>query len=360
MAASGEACEGEEEARYQVGDRVMVRREDSKVRWRKPHIRTPGYLFGSVGVVERVLGTFPDPEHAAFQFGGNTTSPSQTLYLVTFTQEDLWAHSHSRDLVTAEIYQSWLQQVKEEDPGEESDNVVIVPSSNTEEVDHGDHVHDSRYDTELESIRREMTTDDPLGLRMAEILLKVLISREILDILEVNAVMEMMDNAGKMLGGQRLVVKAWTDPQFKERLLRDGNAAAAELGIIASNANAPTKFVVVENTETEHHLIVCTLCSCYPSAVMGMAPAWYKSRAYRARAIRQPREVLEEFGLRVPREVTVVVHDSTADCRYMVLPLRPAHTEGWSEEELQRIISRDSLIGVAVPTAESRRELSSC
>merc|ERR1719450_997947 len=158
-----------------------------------------------------------------------------------------------------------------------------------------------------------------------------------------------MDNAGKTLGGQRLVVKAWTDPEFKQRLLEDGNAAAAELGIVASNANAPTKLLVVENTDTEHHLIVCTLCSCYPSAVMGMAPAWYKSRSYRARGIRQPREVLREFGLSVPSEQSIIVHDSTADCRYMVLPRRPQNTQDWSEEQLIKIISRDSLIGVAVP-----------
>ena len=337
---------------YRVGGRVRVRREDTRLRWRKPHIRTPGYLFGSVGVVERILGTFPDPERAAFQFGGNTSRESQPLYLVSFSQAELWPAlsplSHRDDVVTAEIYQPWLEEFLEEGTAKDAGNVVIDQSSDTRELDHGDHVHDDRYDTEVESIRREMTTEDPLGQHMAEILLKVLVSKNILDILEVNAVIEKMDNAGKMLGGQRLVARAWTDPEFKQRLLKDGNAAAAELGIIASNANAPTKFVVVENTEKEHHLIVCTLCSCYPSAVLGMAPAWYKSRSYRARGVREPREVLREFGLSLPAGQTVIVHDSTADCRYMVLPLRPPHTEGRGEDQLIEMISRDSLIGVAL------------
>ena len=145
------------------------------------------------------------------------------------------------------------------------------------------------------------------------------------------------------------MVKAWTDPDFKTRLLEDGNKASEEVGVSASNPNAPTKFVVMENTEDTHHVIVCTLCSCYPSGVLGMAPAWYKSRSYRARTVREPRKVLAEFGLELPANTKIVVHDSTADCRYMVLPARPDGTQGWSEEELLRIVSRDCLIGVAVP-----------
>ena len=105
----------------------------------------------------------------------------------------------------------------------------------------------------------------------------------------------------------------------------------------------------MENTLSTHHLIVCTLCSCYPSSILGMAPSWYKSRSYRARAIREPRKVLLEFGMILPQEMSLVVHDSTADCRYMVLPKRPEGTEGWGEKELIGIVNRDCLLGVAVP-----------
>ena len=353
-----ELCEGglaepALEPQFQVGETVRVRREEARVRWRKPHLRTPGYLFGTVGIVERILGSFPNPEYAAFKFGGNISSAQQPLYLVSFSQGDLWeclsSESKRDDRVTAEIYQPWLQREGQEETVREK-NVVVAVSAQSRVLDHGDHSHDDRYDTEVEAIRREMTAEDPLGQRMAETLLQVLINNNILNILEVNGVIEKLDNAGKMLGGQKLVVKAWTDEDFKRRLLADGNAAAEEIGIVASNANAPTKFVVVENTEAEHHLIVCTLCSCYPSAVLGMAPAWYKSRSYRARGIREPRKVLREFGCEVGAEQRVTVHDSTADCRYMVLPRRPENTQGWTEEQLSSIISRDSLIGVAVPT----------
>ena len=252
--------------RYQVGDTVRVRREEARVRWRKPHLRTPGYLFGSVGIVERRLGTFPNPEYAAFRFGGNTTSEQQPLYLVSFNQGDLWesltSDSQRKDRVTAEIYQPWLEREDETEPVKEKNVVIAVSGQGGQVVDHGDHTHDDRYETEVESIRREMTAEDPLGQRMGETLLQVLLNKNILDMLEVNAVIEKLDNAGKMLGGQRLVAKAWTDEGFKRRLLEDGNAAAEEIGIVARNANAPTKFLVVENTESEHHLIgQCVLCT---------------------------------------------------------------------------------------------------
>ncbi|CAJ1353142.1 unnamed protein product [Effrenium voratum] len=135
--------------------------------------------------------------------------------------------------------------------------------------------------------------------------------------------------------------------RFKARLLQDANKACLELGVNATNPTAPTQLVVFEQTPQEHHLIVCTLCSCYPLTLLGLSPDWYKSREYRSRAVREPRKVLKEFGTDLPEEVKVVVHDSTADCRYMILPRRPTGTEGWSEEKLQEIITRDAMIGVA-------------
>jgi len=143
------------------------------------------------------------------------------------------------------------------------------------------------------------------------------------------------------LKGARVVARAWVDPAFKGRLLRDGGAIA-ELGLPGGD-----NLVVVENTPTEHHLVVCTLCSCYPWAVLGLPPTWYKDFAYRSRAVIEPRAVLREFGLELDEAVAAHVHDSSAEMRYMVLPERPAGTEGLSEEELAALVTRDAMIGVA-------------
>jgi nitrile hydratase len=146
--------------------------------------------------------------------------------------------------------------------------------------------------------------------------------------------------------GARLVARAWVDPEFKARLLSDTKAAALELGI---DASGPVEFVVVENTPQVHNLIVCTLCSCYPRAILGRPPDWYKSFNYRSRAVKEPRAIMREFGFEPPEDVEVLVHDSTADVRYMVLPVRPSGTEDLDEEELTELVTRDSLIGVSVP-----------
>lgn len=141
--------------------------------------------------------------------------------------------------------------------------------------------------------------------------------------------------------GTRIVARAWTDAAYKDRLLENGNDAIAELGFDI----APYEFTVVENTDDVHNVIVCTLCSCYPRSLLGMSPAWYKSKIYRARVVREPRAVLAEFGVQLDKDIAVRVHDSTAECRYMVLPLRPAGTDGWPEDRLAALVTRDSLIG---------------
>ncbi len=151
--------------------------------------------------------------------------------------------------------------------------------------------------------------------------------------------------------GAKLVARAWVDEGFKALLLSDAKAAASELGI---NPTHPAEFVVVENTPGVHNLIVCTLCSCYPRAILGRPPDWYKSFEYRSRAVREPRAVMREFGFEPPEGVEVVVHDSTADVRYMVLPMRPPGTEDLGEEELARLVTRDSLVGVSVPGTPAR------
>ncbi|MCA3272989.1 MAG: nitrile hydratase subunit alpha [Roseomonas sp.] len=146
--------------------------------------------------------------------------------------------------------------------------------------------------------------------------------------------------------GARMVARAWTDPDYYALLMRDGKAAAEAAG--ASMAGAP-ELGVLENTPKQHHLVVCTLCSCYPRALLGYPPGWYKSFAYRSRAVREPRAVLAEWGTQIPDDVEIRVVDSTADYRWMVLPMRPAGTEGWSTEKLAAIVTRDALVGVAVP-----------
>lgn len=145
--------------------------------------------------------------------------------------------------------------------------------------------------------------------------------------------------------GARVVARAWVDPEYKARLLENGTAACEELGIDMRGMH----LVVVENTPEVHNVIVCTLCSCYPRALLGLSPAWYKSRSYRSRTVRDPRAVLAEFGTVVRDEVVVRVHDSTADMRYLVLPLRPEGTEAISEAELAALVTRDSMIGVTIP-----------
>jgi nitrile hydratase len=145
--------------------------------------------------------------------------------------------------------------------------------------------------------------------------------------------------------GAKVVARAWTDGAFKKKLIENGSLACESLGIEVG----ALKLVVLENTPDTHNVVVCTLCSCYPRMLLGIPPDWYKSRNYRSRAVNEPRAVLSEFGLSLPEEMKIRVHDSTADMRYLVLPMRPAGTEGWSEARLASIVTRDCMIGVAVP-----------
>lgn len=158
---------------------------------------------------------------------------------------------------------------------------------------------------------------------------------------EIRRQVEIIDSRSAVLG-QKVVAKAWTDADFKVRLLGNAKAASAELGI-----DMGTNLVAIENTDTVHNLIVCTLCSCYPTALLGTSPAWYKSLEYRSRAVVDPRGVLKEFGLELDPEVEVRVYDSTADMRYIVIPQRPSGTEQMREKELAELITRDSMVGVA-------------
>jgi nitrile hydratase len=171
----------------------------------------------------------------------------------------------------------------------------------------------------------------------------LLIEKGLMTADEVRRAVEDMDSRTPALGA-KVIARAWVDPAFKARLLTDAKAAVAELGI---DTGSLVTLVAIENTEQLHNVVVCTLCSCYPRPILGVPPDWYKSLNYRSRVVVDPRGILKEFGLELEREVEVRVYDSTADIRYLVIPARPAGTAGLSEEDLARLVTRDSMIGVA-------------
>jgi nitrile hydratase len=172
----------------------------------------------------------------------------------------------------------------------------------------------------------------------------LLVEKGLVDPAALDAVVDAYENRIGPRNGARVVARAWVDPAYKKRLLKDAPQAIAELGFLSSVGE---QMVVVENTARLHNLVVCTLCSCYPWAVLGLPPVWYKSAAYRSRAVIDPRGVLREFGLDLPEDVEVRVWDSTAEVRYLVLPERPAGTEKMTEEELAALVTRDAMVGVA-------------
>jgi nitrile hydratase subunit alpha len=174
----------------------------------------------------------------------------------------------------------------------------------------------------------------------------LLIEKGLLSTEVVDKVVQTYEKDVGPMNGAKVVARAWVDPAYKQRLLADGTAAIAELGFTGRGGG--DKMVVHENTPAVHNMIVCTLCSCYPWIVLGLPPVWYKAPAYRSRAVREPRKVLSEFGVELPPETEIRVWDSSAEIRYMVLPLRPEGTAGMSEQELAALVSRDAMIGVAL------------
>jgi nitrile hydratase len=183
----------------------------------------------------------------------------------------------------------------------------------------------------------------------------LLIEKGIVTADEIRWAVEDMDSRTPALGA-KVVARAWVDPAFKARLLTDAKAAVAELGI---DAGSLSTLVAIENTEKLHNVVVCTLCSCYPRTILGVPPDWYKSLSYRSRVVVDPRGVLREFGLELEPEVEVRVYDSTADMRYLVIPARPSGTEGMNEEQLAKLVTRDSMIGVARARVPNESEVQS-
>lgn len=224
----------------------------------------------------------------------------------------------------------------------------------SDHTDHGNHGHEHgddgnghhhlpRWQVEQAAVEKEGF--EVPGQRLTEALLEILTEKIIAKTAVARAI-EVIESLGVQPLGPIVVVNAWLDEDFKQRLLEDANAAIQSLNLDASHV----KVKVVESTETVHNLVVCTLCSCYPVSLLGLSPSWYKSRDYRIQAVERPRELLKEsFGLEIPSDVEIRVHDSNADLRHLVLPKRPAGTEGWLSEDLLSLVTRDTMIGVAVP-----------
>ncbi|MCC7322138.1 MAG: nitrile hydratase subunit alpha [Rubellimicrobium sp.] len=197
--------------------------------------------------------------------------------------------------------------------------------------DHHDHPHSL------------LPSDPALRVKALETLL---VRKGLVDPAAVEAILDTYETKVGPHLGARVVARAWAEPAFRTRLLADANAAMAELGISGRQGE---HVVVVENTPRTHNMVVCTLCSCYPWPLLGIPPAWYKSDAYRSRAVREPRRVLTDFGVTLPEGQSVRVWDSSAEVRYLVLPMRPEDTGGWSAERLQALVTRDSMIGTGLP-----------
>ena len=334
---------------FKAGDLVRVKSEDERLRWRKPHLRTPGYVFGCVGVVDREIGEFSDPFLLAFR--GGQAGPKTRLYSVAFKQRDLFSHcpdgeeEGADDEVTVEIYERWLLPAKERPVSA----TLVLGKHDQDHHHHHDHEHEhehqGRFEVELRAVQAEPPPSP--GQVVGDCLVRILCAKGLVSTEELNSTVTALETLGTELLGARLVAKAWVDDEFKRLLLHDAGEAGRSMGINTSNPNAPTVLVVVENTPRVWNLVVCTLCSCYPSSLLGIAPSWYKSSTYRRRAVVEPRKALAAFGTIVGPDAVVKVHDSTADTRYMVLPERPEGTQGWSEQELFDIITRDALVGVA-------------
>lgn len=210
--------------------------------------------------------------------------------------------------------------------------------------DHG-HGHDHSHDH-----GQEVPSETALRVKALE---SLLIEKGLVDPAALDAIVDTYENKVGPRNGARVVARAWTDPAFKARLMKDATAAIAEMGYTGAQGE---HMVVVENTPQVHNLVVCTLCSCYPWPVLGLPPVWYKSSAYRSRAVIEPRAVLGDFGLSLTDDVAVRVWDSTAEIRYLVLPERPVGTDGMDAEALAALVTRDAMVGVAKVSAAAAKE----
>lgn len=305
--------------RFRPGERVRVREVAVP-----GHTRTPSYLKGGRGVIERFCGVFRNPEELAYGRGG---FPEKVLYRVRFALRHLWpeyAGGHD-DTLVADLYEHWLEPGPSRAQQRTAPELPAAgPSSST-----GEGV--SAYHRRLEVAVRELLVEKG-------VLSEEEIHRQVAD-----------TDARTALNGAVVVARAWSDPVFKARLLADARIACRDcLGI---DIGELPRMIAVEDAPEAHNMIVSSLGGSYPRSLIGSPPVWFTGHAYRARAVREPRAVLEEFGTTLPPGMSVRVHDLVADLRIFVLPLRPGGTDGWSEERLARLVTRDVLIGLALPRA---------
>lgn len=201
--------------------------------------------------------------------------------------------------------------------------------------EHHGHAHGAAHGSELSDLQ--------LRVRALE---TILTEKGYVDAAALDRIVEECETKIGPHNGARIVARAWTNPDFKRRLLDDASAAANSLG---HESPVGAHLIALENTPRTHHLVVCTLCSCYPWEVLGLPPVWYKSAAYRSRAVIDPKGVLAEFGVKLPPDTEIRVWDSTAETRFLVVPMRPEGTDGWSEADLARLVTRDSMVGTGLP-----------
>ena len=215
--------------------------------------------------------------------------------------------------------------------------------SHDHEHEHGHH-HHHHDDDDVQEHREHGAPLSAIELRVRA-LESLLVDKGLVDPAALDRLIDTYETKVGPRNGARIVARAWVDAAFKRRLLEDGTTAVAEHGFVGRQSE---KLVVVENTPAVHNMVVCTLCSCYPWPVLGLPPVWYKSAPYRSRAVIDPRGVLREFGVALPKSTEIQVWDSTAELRYLVVPMRPAGTEGWSEDKLADLVTRDSMIGTGL------------
>lgn len=298
----------------QVGDVVLIR-DDLEV----PFSRTPGPARGRTGTIVGDRGAFGEPELVS---AGQLDAPLRRLFQVALPVDE------GTDEVLLDVFEHWL-----------------LPADSVPEPDHGhDHPHPP-----FEGGHDEVPAPAaPASAELVSAVLELLMDKGLLAGDEVRRKRQEIRARG-LAGGARVIARAWTDPTYHARLVTDAVSAIRELGI-EPLTSGQGELVALADTDEVHHVIVCTLCSCYPTAVLGQPPAWYKSEDYRRRVVERPREVLAEFGLELPVTTTIRVVDSTADCRYLIVPQRPAGTEAFDVDELAALVTRDCMIGVALPS----------
>jgi len=345
---------GSQQVLFLKHDHVTVRAEKHGYRCFKPFTRTPGYIHGMTGVIVEYLGSFSDPMLATFVSGAQQVVP---LYRVRFSSETIQAHTdEATDTFEVDVFQNWLEAT----PGSVRTTVERPPSYGDAcpvKFDGSWHrIHSSRkgFDEYSRSVPCPQSRFKPLGEALVASLVEcnVFSAQKLAQATEKLAWSFSDAAAGD---ARKLVVRAWLDISFRQLLLSEPTRALACLGISNHTIQGPdTSLIVLENTEHVHHVVVCTLCSCYPVSIMGNPPAWYRSASFRARVMQEPRTVLSEFGMQITQP-EIRVHDSTANLRYMVLPLMPVGATHLAEADLAALVTRDSLIGVgrARPTSAS-------